>query len=167
MARTRSRSSVAVADSVELITCAWRTGAARCQIRVRADGLRCQWHTHWVRLVDAGHLDQQQYEAFVEWWEQFQPYGHYGDNPGPWWAAIEVLWPVLTGCGEPPVLTSEISRELQLRRAEVRHYRDGLSWSDPWPRVMSLLLPRWEAEEWQGKINAPTHNVPPLEAQRA
>jgi phospholipase/lecithinase/hemolysin len=84
-----------------------------------------------VRLVDAGNLGRQQYDEFAEWWEQFQPYGRYGDNPGPWWAAIETLWPAMTGCGDAPVLTAEISLELQARRAEVRHFKSGIPWKDP------------------------------------
>lgn len=102
------------------------------------------WHAHWLRLVDAGSLGRPQAEVFAEWWEQFQPYGIYGDNPGPWWAAVEVLWPAMIGLGEPPVLTSALVNELLLRRAEVRHQRQGQPWErDPWPRVTGLPLPAW------------------------
>ena len=33
--------------------CAWRTGDRRCLIPL-SSGVRCQWHTHWMRLVDVG-----------------------------------------------------------------------------------------------------------------
>lgn len=135
------------------VACAWRHGAYHCKLRPTS-GRYCVWHAYWLRLVDAGTLGRSQYDEFGEWWEQFQPYGIYGDNPGPWWAAIEVLWPALTGLGEPPVLIPAIGNELLLRRAEVRHYQQGLAWGrDPWPRVSGLPLPVWEREQWQKRVD--------------
>lgn len=135
------------------VTCAWRTGTHLCKL-LPTSGRHCIWHSYWMRLVDAGNFERQQYEEFCEWWEQFQPYGTYGDNPGPWWAAIDVLWPALTGLGEAPVLTSGVQKELLLRRAEVRRYKHGLTWDrDPWPRMTGSPLPVWAAERWQKRID--------------
>lgn len=126
---------------------------AHCAIPVFADS-RCQWHRHWLRLVDRGSLGQSQSDAFAEWWEQFQPYGCYADHPGAWWADMHVLWACLTGLGEMPVLTAVLSRELYLRRAEVRHFKLGLPWKEPWPRVSGYPLPPWEPARWQATVNA-------------
>lgn len=142
-----------VIQSPPLVTCDWRTGPRVCAMRPTS-GRHCVWHAYWRRLVDAGNLGRQQYDEFCEWWEQFQPYGIYGDNPGQWWADTSVLWPALTGLGELPVQTPAISNELLLRRAEVRHYKQGLAWTrDPWPRVSGLPLPTWTAEEWHAKVD--------------
>jgi len=131
--------------------CTWRTGAHACRMPTAADR-RCGWHRYWIRLVDGGNVGRQQYDEFCDWWEQFQPYGTYADNPGPWWAAIEALWPAMTGLGDPPVLTAALENELVLRRAEVRRFRVGVAWGrDPWPRVSGLPLPVWEAAAWQAK----------------
>jgi hypothetical protein len=151
---TKSRAATAPSQNPKQITtCAWHTGASRCALHVFAEQ-RCQWHRQWVRLVDAGNLGRQQYAEFAEWWEQFQPYGRYGDNPGQWWAALDVLWPAMTGCDVAPVLTLDISRELQARRAEVRRFKAGLDWQDPWPRLHGAPLPEWNREQWQAKVVA-------------
>ncbi len=135
------------------VTCVWRTGAHTCKL-LPTSGRHCAWHAHWMRLVNAGNIERQQYDEFCEWREQFQPYGRYGDNHGLWWAAIEVLWPAMIGLDEAPVLTPALESELLLRRAEVRRYRAGLAWDrDPWPRVSGMPLPVWQAEEWRKKID--------------
>jgi hypothetical protein len=103
-------------------------------------------------MVDAGNLGRQQYEEFAEWWEQFQPYGIYGDRPGPWWAALDVLWPAMTGCADAPVLTASLELELYTRRAEVGRYKQGLAWDDPWQRLNGPPLPPWEPSLWQPKV---------------
>lgn len=147
------RKAERVITTVEPVTCAWRQGAHQCRM-IPTSGRHCVWHAYWMRLVDAGNLGRQQYDEFCEWWEQFQPYGIYGDNHGQFWADRSVLWPALTGLGEPPVMTTAIANELLLRRAEVRHYKQGLDWPrDPWPRVSGLPLPEWQAEVWQKKID--------------
>jgi len=137
-----------------MATCAWRTGAYACRMPV-GSAHRCAWHQHWMRLVDAGNIGRQQFEEFAEWWEQFQPYGNYGENHGPWWAAIDVLWPALTGMDDPPLLTREIRNELMLRRVDVRHYLLGQPGPKaPWPRIEGQPLPAWRADEWQAKARA-------------
>jgi hypothetical protein len=134
-----------------LATCAWRTGAYACRLPA-GSGHRCAWHAYWLRLVDAGNLGRQQYDEFGEWWEQFQPWGQYAENHGPWWAAIEALWPALTGLADPPVLTRELRNELLLRRADVRRYLTGQpSGQAPWPRLHGQPLPAWSAECWQAR----------------
>lgn len=136
------------------VSCAWHTGTRRCGILVSA-GTRCQWHQHWMRLVDAGVVGRDQSAEFCEWWEQFQPWGVYAMNPGPWWADVALLWTCLIGLGVMPVLTAEISGELYLRRAQVRRYLHGLPWpGDPWPRHTELSLPPWQADAWQAKVDA-------------
>lgn len=146
------RKAEPIIQSPPPMTCVFRYGAHACQMRPTS-GRRCVWHAYWLRMVEAGNIGKGQYDEFCEWWEQFQPYGIYGDNPGQWWADTAVLWPAMTGLGEPPVLTLACSNELILRRAEVRHYRQGLDWvRDPWPRVKGKPLPVWTAEDWQLKI---------------
>lgn len=143
-----------------LVSCAFRYGSHLCKMRPTS-GRHCVWHAYWLRLADAGNLGRQQYDEFIEWWEQFQPYGIYGDNPGQWWADHDLLWQAMIGVGDPPVLTPVLSKELQLRRAEVRHYKQGLPWvKDPWPRVSSLPLPAWEADVWQKKIDEARRVLP-------
>lgn len=135
-------------------TCSWRTGAHGCKMK-RSSAKHCLFHLHWLRLVDHGVLGRQQYDEFVDWWEQYQPYGPYGDRPGQWWASVAALWPALTGVGDPPVLTQAIDRELYLRRAEVRKHLAGLPWpGDPWPRLHGEPLPAWSSQHWQLKINS-------------
>ena len=143
---------IAAAETIPRSTCAWRTGAYACTIPA-SSGHRCAWHGYWLRIVETGNIGRQQYEEFCEWWEQFQPYGQYAENHGPWWAAIEVLWTALTGMADPPMLTREIRSELLLRRAEVRHMKIGQPWTrDPWPRLSGTPLPVWEPAQWQRKI---------------
>lgn len=135
-------------------TCGWRTGVNTCRM-LRGTDKHCLWHRYWIRLVDAGVPGRPQRDEFVEWWEQFQPWGIYSDRPGQWWASIEALWPALMGVGEPPVLTQAIENELLLRRAQVRRYKQGQPWlSDPWPRRIGAPLPAWSAEQWQAKVVA-------------
>lgn len=131
------------------LSCVWRTGVYGCRMPVASER-RCGWHRYWVRMADAGNIARAQYDEFCEWWEQFQPYGSYADNHGPWWAAVEALWPALTGVGDPPVMTSSIENELLLRRAEVRRFLAGQQGVvAPWPRVHGLPLPSWETDVWQ------------------
>jgi len=148
---TQSKSTLVKPEISPIVTCDWRTGAARCAMRV-SSGLRCQWHAHWVRLVDAGNLGRQQKDEFAEWWEQFQPYGIYGDRPGQWWAALDVLWAAMTGCADAPVLTASLELELYTRRAEVGRYKQGLAWPDHWQRLSGPPLPPWERSLWQPKV---------------
>lgn len=154
MGRTKHTAFVDNPSTLTIETCAWRTGASRCGIHVYTQ-LRCQWHQHWFMIIDGGYPGLEQHDAFAEWWEQFQPYGQYGDNPGPWWASKEMLWRVLSGQEEQPVLTSAIENELILRRADVRRYRYGMNQSsDPWPRLTDIRLPPWDAIQWQQTMNA-------------
>lgn len=154
------RKAEPVLQPAPLLSCAFRYGAHLCKMRPTS-GRHCVWHAYWLRLVDAGNIARQQYDEFCEWWEQFQPYGIYGDNPGQWWADRDVLWPAMTGLGEPPVMTSLIQRELILRRAEVRHYKQGLpSMKDPWPRIEGKPLPEWNAAQWQEKIDEAQRVLP-------
>ena len=133
--------------------CAWRTGNRRCLIPL-SSGVRCQWHTHWMRLVYVGELHEGQETAFRAWWAQFQPTGLYAENPGPWWADADLLWYCLTGQSDAPKLTDVLARELYIRRAEVRRYLSGLPMGEtPWDRVHGLPLPTWITEEWQEKLN--------------
>jgi hypothetical protein len=133
-------------------TCPWRTGVYQCKLLPTA-GKYCQWHQYWLRLVDAGNLGRQQREEFMEWREQFQPYGIYAYNPGQWWADGEVVWAALTGVGEAPRMTEAIASELLLRRAEVRRYQQGQAWEhNPWARVDGSPLPEWSAEAWKRHV---------------
>ena len=142
-----------VSQSAPAITCAWRTGVHACKM-IPTSGRYCAWHAYWMRLVDAGSIGRQQHDEFCEWWEQFQPYGIYSDTPGQWWAAVDVLWLVLTGLADKPVMTEVIAKELFLRRAEVRHYQQGLVWGlDPWPRLHDAPLPQWIDSSWQKHAN--------------
>lgn len=142
------------AAPVSTPTCAWRTGAYVCRM-MPTSARYCLFHRHWLTLIDARVFGRSQQDEFREWWEQFQPYGRYGDNPGLWWADMHVLWACLTGLGEPPLLTDALSRELYLRRAQVRRYRQGVAWErDPWPRMTGAPLPPWHAEQWQAKATA-------------
>lgn len=132
-------------------TCGWRTGVNTCRM-LRGTDKHCLWHRYWIRLVDVCVPGRSQEDEFVEWWEQFQPYGIYGDRPGQWWGSIDALWPALTGAGDPPVLTQAMENELLLRRAQVRRYQLGVPWgSDPWPRISGEPLPVWD--EWMNKIH--------------
>jgi hypothetical protein len=133
--------------------CQWRTGVLMCRL-IPTAGKYCLWHQHWVRLVDVGNLGRQQREEFGEWWDQFQPYGLYAENPGQWWADVDVLWQCLTGHTEAPCLTDVLARELYIRRAEVRRYLSGLPMGEtPWDRVSGLPLPAWIRDEWQAKVD--------------
>lgn len=124
-------------------TCTWRTGVNVCRMR-RSSVKYCLFHQHWVRLVDHGVLGRQQDDELVEWLEQFQPYGPYGNQPGQWWASVDALWPALKGVADPPVLTDALSNELYLRRAQVSYARNGREWTgDPWPRLTGYPLPGW------------------------
>ena len=141
-------------EAVLPVACAWRTGDRRCQIPL-SGGHRCQWHQHWMRLVDVGALGEGQEVAFQVWWEQFQPTGIYSENPGPWWADAALLWDCLTGLADPPKLTDVLARELYVRRAEVRRHLSGLPMGEtPWDRVFGLPLPAWNKVEWQALVNA-------------
>lgn len=141
-------------ESDPVKTCGWRTGVNSCRL-LRGTDKHCPWHRYWIRLVDVGVLGRPQRDEFVEWWEQFQPYGMYGDRPGQWWASIDLLWPALTGVGDPPVLTVVFENELALRRAEVWRHRQGLPClSSPRPRVHGEPLPVWSVEEWHVKVVA-------------
>lgn len=132
-------------------TCGWRTGVNTCRM-LRGTDKHCLWHRYWIRMVDVGVLGRSQQDEFMEWWEQFQPYGIYGDRPGQWWASIDALWPALTGVGDPPVLTHALENELLVRRAQVRRYQLGQPWtSDPWPRRSGEPLPAWD--DWKNKIH--------------
>lgn len=132
-------------------TCGWRTGVNACRM-LRGTDKHCLWHRYWIRLLDVSVPGRSQQDEFVEWWEQFQPYGIYGDRPGQWWASIDALWPALTGVGDPPILTQAVENELLLRRAQVRRYRQGQPWTgDPWPRRSGEPLPQWD--EWKNKID--------------
>lgn len=132
--------------------CQWRTGVLMCRL-IPTAGKYCLWHQHWVRLVDVGQLAKPQREAFGEWWEQFQPYGLYAENPGQWWADVDVLWQCLTGHTEAHRLTDVLARELYIRRAEVRRYLSGLPMGEtPWERVSGLPLPPWHQRDWQARI---------------
>lgn len=147
MTRTAAAMSAAAKTS-----CSWRTGTRLCALMPTRSG-RCQWHGYWARVVDAGLVGRDQCAEFGEWWEQFQPWGVYAENPGPWWAEVNLLWACLVGLGEMPVLTNELTRELYLRRTEVRRYRQGMAWEhEPWPRVTGAPLPPWTSEQWQAKI---------------
>lgn len=149
-----SRKAAAPDESeVVVVACAWMTGDRRCLIRP-SGGMRCQWHQHWMRMVDAGSIGEGQEAAFRVWWEQFQPTGIYAENPGPWWADVEVLWQSLIGQAEAPKLTSELARELYIRRAEVRRFLSGLPMGEtPWDRVQGLPLPVWCDDEWKDKVD--------------
>lgn len=143
-------STPAPAESVRV--CQWRTGVLFCQL-IPTAGKYCLWHQHWVRLVDAGNLGRQQREEFGEWWEQFQPYGLYAENPGQWWAHVDVLWSCLCGYAQPTRLTDIQARELYIRRCEVRRYLSGLPMGvTPWERVYDLPLPAWIKQDWQAKV---------------
>lgn len=132
--------------------CAWRTGDRLCLIRPA--GKYCQWHQHWMRLVDVGALGDGQEAQFVAWWEQFQPTGIYAENPGPWWVDAGMLWQAIIGQQEAPKLTDVLARELYIRRAEVRRYLSGLQMDDtPWARVYGLPLPSWITAEWHAKVD--------------
>lgn len=138
--------------------CAWRTGTTHC--RMRPSGAYCSWHSYWLRLVEHGNLMRQQQEEFFEWWEQFQPYGIYADQPGPWWADKELLWAAIIGKQDPPAKTSEVERELILRRHEVRRYSQGLTIAiEPSERVAGLPLPSWQEDEWKKKINGSFQDI--------
>lgn len=137
---------------LETKTCEWRTGDRRCAVPVYSQR-HCAFHQHWLRLVDYGVLGRQQYEEFCEWWEQFQPYGMYGDRPGFWWADCDVLWAALTGTGALPVKTREIETELLLRRRDVQSYARSLPHGhDTEPRLTGCGLPPWHAPTWQVKV---------------
>lgn len=154
MSTNAARKGSLGSSAAPLPTCAWRTGNRQC-VLVPTGDVRCQWHRQWGRLIDLGIVGRSQYDEFAEWWEQFQPYGCYAENPGPWWADIHALWSCLVGLGELPVLTEELARELYLRRVEVRRYRQGIAWErDPWPRITGSPLPPWKPEEWQAKAAA-------------
>lgn len=134
--------------------CQWRTGVLFCQL-IPTAGKYCLWHQHWVRLVDVGQLAKQQREVFGEWWEQFQPYGLYAENPGQWWADVDLLWQCLCGNQAPVKLSDVQARELYMRRAEVRRHLSGLPMGEtPWARVHGLPLPAWNKAEWQARVNA-------------
>lgn len=135
-------------DAVE--TCRWRTGDRRCAIPMTP---YCSFHSHWMRLVDHRVLDRQQQEEFFDWWEQFQPYGRYGNNPGIWWADRDVLWAALTGVGAVPVTDESIKMELYLRRVEVRNFlrNEARVINNSWDRKMGLPLPAWDADRWKEK----------------
>lgn len=140
-------------EAVLPTACAWRTGARRCRIPL-SGGHRCQWHQHWMRLVDVGALGDGQEAAFRVWWEQFQPTGIYAENPGPWWADVELVWQCLTGHVDPPKLTDVLARELYIRRAEVRRYLSGLPMGEtPWDRVSGWPLPAWIEDKWKAKVD--------------
>lgn len=139
-------------------TCGWRTGVHPCRM-LRGTKTYCLFHSHWARLVEVRQLDRPQAEEFAVWWEQFQPWGIYGDRPGPWWASVAALWPALRGVADPPRLTSMLENELCLRRAEVSRYQRGICWDrDPWPRVSGEPLPEWIAAEWQAKAAQRRHD---------
>lgn len=139
--------------------CQWRTGVMMCRL-IPTAGKYCLWHQHWVRLVDVGNLGRQQREEFGEWLEQFQPYGLYAENPGQWWADVDVLWQCLTGHTEAPRLTDVLARELYIRRAEVRRHLSGLPMGEtPWDRVSGSPLPAWNKPEWQALVNAQRKEV--------
>ena len=141
-------------ESLKPQICGWRTGPKHCLIAVLS-GSHCAWHQHWLRVVGAGNVGRQQFEEFCEWWEQFQPYGQYAENHGPWWAAVDVLWAALTGVAAVPAMTTVIANELLLRRAEVRRFRQRLPWTgDPWPRMSDMPLPAWRPEHWQPKCSS-------------
>ena len=149
--------STSVLSQPEKETCRWRTGDRRCRLQPTAVG-RCAWHHHWARLVDSGAVGRGQEEEFREWWEQFQPWGVYGDRPGPWWADVEMLWSALCGFGDAPVLTVRHENELLLRRCEVFNYRQGrVAYSPhPWPRLNEAPLPQWNVDYWSKKIAGPS-----------
>lgn len=141
-----------MSDAVSVPTCGWRTGVRICRM-LSGTNKYCGFHAHWVRLVERGRLDRQQYDEFCVWWEQFQPWGIYGDRPGQWWASIAVLWAALTGLAEAPKLTAVINNELILRRWEVSRYVRGVAWDhDPWPRLTGEPMPKWERTEWEIKV---------------
>ena len=134
-------------------TCRWKTGDRRCRLHPTAAG-RCAWHHHWGRLVDSGVVGDGQEAEFCAWWEQFQPYGVYGDQHGPWWADLDVLWAALCGLGDVPALTDVLARELYSRRCDVRRYRAGLAVGEtPWARVSGYPLPLWDEVEWKNKVD--------------
>lgn len=138
--------------------CHWRTGDRHCKLFPTA-GRYCLWHQYWFRVVEQGDLPRSQREEFGAWWEQFQPWGTYAENPGQYWADVEVVWAGVSGERELPVMTSVIERELLLRRAEVRRYRASQEWGgDPWLRITGYPLPPWHINEWQGKIDAIKNN---------
>lgn len=144
---------VAIAAGVRP-TCSWTSESRTCAMITTASGL-CAWHRDWLRLIDDGAPGRTDHEEFADWWDQFQPYGAYGSHPGPWWAAIDVLWAALRGLSTAPMLTKEIDRELFLRRSEVHRYEHGLSTlKAPWVRVTGLPLPPWSAELWHTKVDA-------------
>lgn len=139
--------------------CVWRTGDRRCLIPL-SSGVRCQWHQHWMRMVDVGELGDGQEAAFRVWWAQFQPTGLYAENPGPWWADADLLWYCLTGQAEAPRLTDVLGRELYIRRAEVRRYLSGFQMGEtPWERVNGLPLPAWVTTQWQAQLNTESKEV--------
>lgn len=143
---------VTIADRVRP-TCSWTIESRTCGMLATASGF-CLWHRHWLRLIDDGAPGRTDHEEFADWWEQFQPYGAYGLNPGQWWAAIDVLWAALRGMGMSAILTKEIERELFLRQSEVHRYERGLSaLKAPWPRVTGLPLPPWSEESWHAKVD--------------
>lgn len=135
-------------------TCTWTSESRTCAMLASSSGL-CIWHRDWLRLIEEGAPGRTDHEEFADWWEQFQPYGRYGSNPGPWWAAIEIIWAALRGFGMSPMLTKEIDRELSLRQSEVHRYEHGLAaLNAPWPRVTGLPLPPWHTELWHAKVDA-------------
>lgn len=150
---TKSEKSALIAEP-----CAWKTGDRRCGIPV-SSGVRCQWHQYWLRLVETGAIGDGQEDTFRAWWAQFQPTGIYADNPGPWWADVDVLWSCLSGCTEAPTLTPALARELYSRRVEVRRFLQGLPMGQtPWDRVHGLPLPPWELAEWQAILTRITNH---------
>lgn len=152
-----TREKHAINASVERETCRWRTGDRRCAIPTVP---HCSWHRYWLRVVEQGVIVQPQYEAFCEWWEQFQPYGTYANTPGIWWADQDVLWAALCGQGDVPYTTEDIYRELYLRRAEVRLYRAGKAFDRaPWARMSGPPLPEWSEQAWKAKVDGSFHNI--------
>lgn len=115
-----------------------------------SDGL-CQWHRHWVRLIEQGAPGRDEREEFFDWLEQFRPWGPYGHDPGQWWADGAVLWTALRGTGANPVMTGAIYRELDVRSRICQRLAHGLG---PIPTVTWTRCCGWPLPEWSEALAA-------------
>lgn len=89
--------------------CAWATAGKLCNMIANGDQTRCNWHNEWKTILEGG-TDKSEYQALDEWLELFRPGGHYGHNPGQWWAPIRELVDALHGLGPTPRRTEQQRR---------------------------------------------------------
>lgn len=130
--------------------CQWQSPSGLCNMLAGKHEPHCEWHKFWQNALSSngGVTGLTEQQAFEQWLSQFRPGGMYGRNPGQWWPHSGILWDIIHGQDECPVMTLAIRAELKLRDNEVWWSRQGRRMpATDRERLHGRPLPPWTTPE--------------------